>query len=65
MKDIINGFREYQIKLNKSEKTIKAYVKEAELFIRNYNINSIEDFKILEDKVLLYKFQSDILINTS
>lgn len=49
MKDIINGFREYQIKLNKSEKTIKAYVKEAELFIRNYNINSIEDFKILED----------------
>ena len=49
MKDIINNFRCYEEKLNKSKKSIDAYVKEVELFIKNYNINSIEDLKVLED----------------
>lgn len=49
MRNIIDNFREYEEKLNKSKKTIDIYIKEAELFIKNYNINSIEDLKVLED----------------
>lgn len=49
MINIIDNFRNYEMKLNKSEKTIDIYAKEVELFIKNYNINSIEDLKVLED----------------
>lgn len=59
MKELLNQFRCYEEKLNKSQKTIKEYVKEVELFIRNYNINSIEDFKILEDT----DFLTDVWLN--
>lgn len=40
MKDIINGFREYNVKLNKSELTIKTYIENIEKFISDYNFTT-------------------------
>lgn len=50
MRGLINKFRVYQEKLNKSNNTINSYVKEIERFIKQYNIETIEDLKILQDK---------------
>lgn len=50
MRELINKFRIYQEKLNKSGNTIDSYVKEVERFIKQYDIESIEDLKILQDK---------------
>ena len=40
MKDIINGFYEYNVKLNKSESTIKTYIENIEKFISDYNFTT-------------------------
>ena len=40
MKDIINGFYEYNVKLNKSELTIKTYIENIEKFISDYNFTT-------------------------
>lgn len=49
MKNIINEFKKYNESLNKSEKTISSYALEIELFVKEYNLNSIEDLKILNE----------------
>ena len=55
MKDIINGFREYQIKLNKSEKTIKTYVEYIENFIKEYDI-TVENIEMLSSSDFAKQF---------
>lgn len=60
MKDIINGFREYQIKLNKSEQTIKTYVEYIEKFIKEYDI-TVENIEILSSSDFAKQFLEDEL----
>ena len=55
MKDIINGFREHQIKLNKSEKTIKTYVEYIEKFIKEYDI-TVENIEMLSSSDFAKQF---------
>lgn len=55
MKDIINGFREHQIKLNKSEKTIKTYVEYIENFIKEYDI-TVENIEMLSNSDFAKQF---------
>ena len=55
MKDIINGFREYQIKLNRSEKTIKTYVEYIENFIKEYDI-TVENIEMLSSSDFAKQF---------
>ena len=50
MKNLLEKFRNYEEKLNKSDKTIKVYVKEVNYFLDKYNLNSIESLKIMEEK---------------
>ena len=38
MKNIIKGFREYQVKLNNAELTIKTYCEFIENFVNEYEI---------------------------
>ncbi len=47
--NLMDDFIEYNIKLNKSEKTILTYKKEISLFLKQYNIYDTEQLKILED----------------
>lgn len=60
MKDIINGFREHQIKLNKSEKTIKTYVEYIEKFIKEYDI-TVENIEMLSSSDFAKQFLEDEL----
>ena len=60
MKDIINGFREHQIKLNKSEKTIKTYVEYIEKFIKEYDI-TVENIEMLSSSDFAKQFLEDNL----
>lgn len=53
---IVNNFLEYEKKLERAEKTLKLYKTEVTLFIKRYNIDTIEDIKILQD--------TDFLVNT-
>ena len=46
---LINNFIEYEQKLNRSDKTLKLYKTEINLFIKRYNISSINDLKLLEN----------------
>ena len=46
---LINNFLEYEQKLNRSDKTLKLYKTEINLFIKRYNISSINDLKLLEN----------------
>lgn len=46
---VINNFLEYEKKLNRSDKTLKSYKTEVNLFIKKYNIVKIDGLKILED----------------
>lgn len=50
MRNLLEKFRNYEEKLNKSDKTIKVYVKEVNYFLDKYNLNSIESLKIMEEK---------------
>ena len=43
MKDIINGFREWNMKMNKAEKTIKMYNDYIVNFVDEYQITKIGD----------------------
>ena len=60
MKDIINWFREHQIKLNKSEKTIKTYVEYIEKFIKEYDI-TVENIEMLSSSDFAKQFLEDEL----
>ena len=60
MKDIINGYREHQIKLNKSEKTIKTYVEYIEKFIKEYDI-TVENIEMLSSSDFAKQFLEDEL----
>lgn len=60
MKDIINGFMEHQIKLNKSEKTIKTYVEYIEKFIKEYDI-TVENIEMLSSSDFAKQFLEDEL----
>ena len=46
---ILNNFLKYEEKLNRSDKTLKSYKTEVNLFIKKYNITKIDELKILED----------------
>lgn len=46
---LINNFIEYEQKLNRSDKTLKLYKTEINLFIKRYNIVSINDLELLEN----------------
>ena len=50
MNNLLEKFKNYEEKLNKSDKTIKVYVKEVNYFLDKYNLNSIESLKIMEEK---------------
>ena len=50
MNNLLEKFKNYEEKLNKSDKTIKVYVKEVTYFLDKYNVNSIESLKIMEEK---------------
>ena len=60
MKGIINGFMEHQIKLNKSEKTIKTYVEYIEKFIKEYDI-TVENIEMLSSSDFAKQFLEDEL----
>ena len=53
---IIENFLEYERKLERADKTLKLYKIETTLFIKRYNINTIEEIKVLQD--------IDFLVNT-
>lgn len=46
---LLNNFIEYNIKLNKSDNTIKTYKKEINTFLKQYNIYTTEQLSILND----------------
>jgi integrase/recombinase XerD len=50
MKNLINDFKNYNIQLNKSENTIENYLIELNTFLKDFNINTIEDLKQLQEK---------------
>lgn len=60
MKDIINGFREWNIKMNKAEKTIKMYNDYIVNFVDEYQI-TIENIEILSNKDFAKRFIDDEL----
>ena len=60
MKDIINGFREWNMKMNKAEKTIKMYNDYIVNFVDEYQI-TIENINQLEDKEFAKRFIDDEL----
>ena len=53
---IIESFLEYEKKLERAEKTLKLYKIETTLFIKRYNITTIEEIKVLQN--------IDFLVNT-
>lgn len=55
MMNIIQGFKEWNIKMNKAEKTIKMYDEYIKNFVNEYNI-TIENIKQLSDKEFAKKF---------
>lgn len=60
MKNIINGFKEYNEKLNKSEKTIKTYVEYIEKFVKEYDV-TVENIEMLSDSNFAKHFLDDEL----
>ena len=58
MKDIINGFMEWNKKLNKAEKTIKMYNDYIVNFVDEYQI-TVENINQLEDKEFAKRFIDD------
>ena len=58
--NLLENFKNYEEKLNKSTKTIEGYLKEARYFIKDYNINSIEDLKIMENKEFWEQWLEDM-----
>ena len=58
--NLLENFKNYEEKLNKSTKTIEGYLKEARYFIRDYNINSVEDLKIMENKEFWEQWLTDM-----
>ena len=60
MRNLLEKFRNYEEKLNKSDKTIKVYVKEVNYFLDKYNLNSIESLKIMEEKDFWSKWLEDM-----
>ena len=60
MNNLLEKFRNYEEKLNKSDKTIKVYVKEVNYFLDKYNLNSIESLKIMEEKDFWSKWLEDM-----
>ena len=60
MKALLEKFKNYEEKLNKSDKTIKVYVKEVDYFLDKYNLNSIESLKIMEEKDFWSKWLEDM-----
>ena len=53
---IIESFLEYERKLERAEKTLKLYKTETTLFVKRYNISTIEEIKVLQNV--------DFLVNT-
>ena len=60
MKDIINGFREWNKKMNKAEKTIKMYNDYITNFVDEYQI-TVENVNQLSDKEFAKRFIDDEL----
>lgn len=60
MKDIINNFREWNMKMNKAEKTIKMYNDYITNFVDEYQI-TIENINQLSDKEFAKRFIDDEL----
>ena len=60
MNNLLEKFKNYEEKLNKSDKTIKVYVKEVNYFLDKYNLNSIESLKIMEEKDFWSKWLEDM-----
>lgn len=60
MMNIIQGFKKYQIKLNKSGKTVKTYVEYIEKFVKEYDI-TIENIEKLSDANFAKQFLEDEL----
>ena len=60
MKDIINNFREWNIKMNKAEKTIKMYNDYITNFVDEYNI-TVDNIEMLSDKDFAKQFIDDEL----
>ena len=58
--NLLEKFKNYEEKLNKSDKTIKVYVKEVNYFLDKYNLNSIESLKIMEEKDFWSKWLEDM-----
>ena len=58
MKDIINNFMEWNMKMNKAEKTIKMYNDYKVNFVDEYQI-TIENINQLEDKEFAKRFIDD------
>ena len=50
MLNIIKGFKQYNVNLKKSQNTIDNYMIELNTFLKDFNINSIEDIKQLQEK---------------
>ena len=60
MNNLLEKFKNYEEKLNKSDKTIKVYVKEVNYFLDKYNLNSIESLIIMEEKDFWSKWLEDM-----
>ena len=60
MNNLLEKFKNYEEKLNKSDKTIKVYVKEVNYFLDKYNLNSIESLNIMEEKDFWSKWLEDM-----
>jgi site-specific recombinase XerD len=58
--NLLENFKNYEEKLNKSTKTIEGYLKEARYFMKDYNINSVEDLKIMESKEFWTQWLEDM-----
>ena len=50
MLNIIKGFKQYNVNLKKSQNTIDNYMIELNTFLKDFNINSIEDLEQLQEK---------------
>lgn len=50
MNSLLNEFKQYNINLNKAEKTINNYLLEVNTFLKEFNINTIDQLKQLEKK---------------
>ena len=60
MKDIINNFREWNMKMNKAEKTIKMYNDYITNFVDEYQI-TVENIEILSNQDFAKRFIDDEL----